>query len=109
MATLPYNLSAKTTLARQSAIRADRAVDGTMRYIDMGATTYSRLSCYVEALDADDRDTLVLFLDTNETSEIDVAINGVTYRGRLMPSVPVSWRKVSGRYEVAFDLWARPL
>lgn len=109
MATLPFDLSSKTSLQRRPATRTAIAVDGTLRQTNFSTTLYSRIDAVVESLDADDRDTLMAFLATNVTSEIDVTINGTTYRGRLMEDAAGTWRKTSGRYEVSFALWARAL
>ncbi|MEM1189947.1 MAG: hypothetical protein AAGI72_15550 [Pseudomonadota bacterium] len=109
MPALPFELGSKTIVERSSQVRFDEAVDGTLRTIDRGATTYRQISCVVEALDDTDAESLEVFLDTNETMDIDVTVNGVSYRGRLLPSVPVAVRVIQARREVSFALWARRL
>lgn len=109
MATLPFDLSSKTGFQRRPAFRTSVATDGTLRQLNFSSTLYSRIDAVVESLDATDRDTLMAFLETNLNSEIDVTINGTTYRGLLMEDSAGKWRKVSGRYEVMFALWARAL
>lgn len=107
MSALPYDLSEQSSLEVVTAIRQSQAVDGTLRYVDMGSINWSRITCVVEALSDDDRDTLMAFLSTNETSDIDVLINSVTYRGKLMPSMPPRWSRSSGRNTVTFGMQAR--
>lgn len=107
MAALPYTLSEGTTLERMPSVRSGQAVDGTLRYVDLGATPWYRINCMVEALDDTDRDGLMAFLLTNKTAEIDVTINSVVYRGRLLPEANVRWQKSQGRSTVSFTLQAR--
>lgn len=109
MASLPFDLSGSTSVTRQSGVIASMAVDGTQRYLDLGTVTWYRINCGVDALSATQRDTLIAFLDTNETSEIDVGINGTTYRGRLIPDAGVSWSFNRGLYNVTFAIQARPV
>ena len=109
MAAFPNELSNGTTLERVSLVRPSRAVDGTMRYIDMGAATKYQIDAVVEGLTAVERDTLVDWLDTNETSDIDVTINSTTYRGQLVYDTPVKWTAEDVYFTVEFSLWAEKL
>lgn len=107
MATLAYTLSEKTTLEVISQVRQSTAVDGTLRFLDLGATPWSRIMCVVEVLSDSERDLLMSFLDTNKTREIDVDINGTTYRGRIIPGESPRWTRASGLNTVTFGLQAR--
>ena len=111
MATFPNTLSSATTFARVSQVESSMAVDGTMRYIDMGTDTFYQINCVVEALSATERDTLIDWLDTNETSDIDVVLRtgGPTYRGQLIYSEPVQWSSQSNLFKVEFALWAKKI
>ncbi|MEM1142722.1 MAG: hypothetical protein AAGI88_09070 [Pseudomonadota bacterium] len=109
MAVLPYQLSEATTLEDLSPIRGSEAVDGTMRYIDMGASTWSRINCVVEALTDTERDGLMTFLRVNRTAEFDVVINSVTYRGRQVPASNPRWSRSRALNTVTFALQAQPI
>ena len=107
MPVLAYTLSDQTTLELVSTVRSSQAVDGTLRYVDLGASTWYRMNCSVDALNDTDRDALIAFLVANKTDDIDVVISGTTYRGRLVPESPPRWKKSQGRSSVAFVLQAR--
>lgn len=109
MPALTNTLSEKTSVSRLSPIRTSIAVDGTQRYIDMGATAWNRIACVVEALTDDERDTLMSFLETNETNEIDVVINSVTYRGRIIPNAAPKWSRNGSLNTVSWSLHARAI
>lgn len=109
MATLTYTLSEKTTVERLSPIRTSIATDGTMRYIDTGSDTWSRVACVVEGLTDTERDALMSFLDTNQTTEIDVVINSVTYRGRIIPISAPKWSRSGGLNTVSWALSAKAI
>ena len=109
MTVLPAQLSNQTSLQRVSQIRSSMAVDGTMRYIDMGATSYYRIDCVVEVLTHAERDTLIDWLEDNETLDIDVVLRtgGPTYRGQLFYDEDIAWEaQDGGLYTVTFALWA---
>jgi hypothetical protein len=107
VAALPFDLSEKTVIEPVSAVRSSTATDGTLRYQDFSSIAWRRIGCAVEALSDNDRDTLLAFLETNKTSEIDVSINGLTFRGRIIPAEPVKATKSSGRSTVTFGLKAK--
>lgn len=110
MAAFPNTLSSESNLVRKSAVRFSRAVDGTPRYIDLGAATYYQLNGVVEGLSESARDTLITWFDTNETSEIDFTINGTTYRGRLMPDEDIQWEAEDPVvFTVTFAAWVKAI
>ena len=110
MASFPNTLSSRTILARKSAVRPSRAVDGTLRYIDMGAEPWYQLDAVVEALTATERQTLIEWLDTNETADIDYDLVTTIYRGKLIPEVDVKWEVQGGNlYSVSFAAWVKAI
>lgn len=111
MATFPHDITVESGAARQSFVRGSRAVDGTLRYIDLGATAWFELQAETVPLTAAQRDSLMAWIATNETSEIDFNVGGgTTYRGRLVPGEPVEWSvEDAGLYVVSLTAWVRPI
>lgn len=100
-----YTLSGKTALSRNSNIRSDESESGTLRFIDIGAQTYWLINAIFEVLNETEKDTLVDWLEANETTEIALVVGAKTYNGYIDPQSEIAASPLSDApnlWEVSF-------
>lgn len=85
-----YDFDRSTRIQRQSNIAASISDAGTLRFVDMNAQTYHTISAVIMALTEASKETLLDWLITNETTEIDLTIGTETYTGYIKPNAPVT-------------------
>ena len=85
-----YSLSSKSRVSRRSNIISAESEAGTMRFIDLSATTRWLIIATLEALSETEMNTLVDWLETNSTTEIDLPVGVENYYGYVVPSAPVN-------------------
>ena len=102
-----YEPTQSTRFARERSIVTDFAEDGSVRFVDFNTTNFANFRLVFEGLSVAERETLITFLDTNATNDVDIDINSVTYRGKLIDSP--AWTPTNGLYAVSIAYRAAPL
>ena len=98
-----YTPSPKTSFNRSSKMRSSESEAGTLRFVDLGAQVYWEISVVFELLTETEKDTLIDWLETNETTEIALTVSAKTYNGYINPQQRISGSPVSPiHWEVSF-------
>lgn len=99
-----YDISeAGSRIQRVSGARSDEAVDGTIRFLDLGEKAFYHVTAVVAGMTESEMDTLLDWLEDNETEEIDVPIGTRTYRGKLKPGSAPQANRIGGVWRLAFS------
>lgn len=101
-ATLPgiYRLTTDSSLTEETGVAVDTTDDGASALRDLYPQSYYQIDAVFPLLSPTDNAALLAFLRSNRLQEIDVPIDGVVYRCRIVraPSVKFVgglWRQVS--------------
>lgn len=105
-APLPIAPHIATTISADTGITVDRADDGTVHQRDLYAVTLYTVRLQWETLSLADHDTLTAFLELHKTGEIDAAIRGKTFRGRLSGSPNISYANAQNLHKVDVEMIA---
>jgi len=83
-----YTPTQKTVISRTPNLYSSISESGKLRYVDLGAQTYYNITAVFEQMSEADKETLMDWLVTNETAEIDLTVGTETYRGYIDPRYP---------------------
>ena len=95
----PYRLTTDSSLTEETGVAVDMTDDGASAVRDLYAKSQFQIDAVFAPMWAADNAALLAFLRSNRLQEIDVALDGVVYRCRIVR--PLSVKFVGGLYRQA--------